>query len=851
MREMNLWKVFPWETQLFDSHTVHVNPVLKTLANEEPVPAVTEDALVGSMDESVLRVYPSQLVMFHPLKNMLGFEACLTLQSWSQNVLFYQVKLMRGPQVGEFGTLNSMEKRSVRLSLPVEWAMFGHRIWCMVVAFPVPSDVVDIVSYGLYKVPLSGEYHRRECLVLSNDDVGAPGLVECFSDMPVDLNLEIVSLQFECPEVQFERLQPKQEKHLRICFWISGDTDFGERKTSQNGNFLSLETIMQLLSLRKDQVVIMAAALPSCSPNAEVHDMSAVFLDCFGRKEFHRISMSGKGRDVMENDHLLRSPSQPDVLGRIWQMFGLQTDVLGDSLCDLAGNFSRRLPGGGSVREHPNKPVPTFSQLQFLNPQPGCEEVPGTFLENGQDFMSGSASVQSHRQRPTKVALPPVYSVLSTEGQSVYKSVATILPDIVTLFYEPGGHLYKGTLRLLLTTEVCSAFVYKVLTCYPECMGASKPVGIVFGDSSVLEQTVEISSLKEALPSQIIFQVVPVQGTGDLKKQPLSDGELDTLLLACSKDHMQSYVVGCQSASHSQQVMHWLENARWSAKSVGLAVTAFLAALVLSCAVHGPLGDGFLEVARFPTSLDDFGIYAVFTTTDDHWCIRETLWSWLVFTPLRVAVYWAHVAAGLKQEVSDVSVSGGSWKSWLGLEPKPGVWKSVWIMIQQFGESVFSIDGLGAFCALLSAVALVAVGSFGSTSSSSPVLRSRNILCLAGIFCSFLPCVASGQCRFPCPLSVFLSIPAALSVSLLATVGWCAWKVPSRRNATTWSICLLQLSFVYFCCKFGSSFQFRTWDVFVAYAFVGVSTVLLLSLDLLSVGCIGDWATSVLGKLLS
>ncbi|CAG0925653.1 unnamed protein product, partial [Notodromas monacha] len=91
---------------------------------------------------------------------------------------------------------------------------------------------------------------------------------------------------------------------------------------------------MQLLSLRKDQVVIMAAALPSCSPNAEVHDMSAVFLDCFGRKEFHRISMSGKGRDVMENDHLLRSPSQPDVLGRIWQMFGLQTDVLGDSLCD-------------------------------------------------------------------------------------------------------------------------------------------------------------------------------------------------------------------------------------------------------------------------------------------------------------------------------------------------------------------------------------------------------------------------------------------------------------------------------------------------------------------------------------
>jgi hypothetical protein len=53
-----------------------------------------EEVLIGSTDSAFLRVYPSQLVIFHEQRNGLGYEAVLTLQNVCSTTVFFHVRVL-------------------------------------------------------------------------------------------------------------------------------------------------------------------------------------------------------------------------------------------------------------------------------------------------------------------------------------------------------------------------------------------------------------------------------------------------------------------------------------------------------------------------------------------------------------------------------------------------------------------------------------------------------------------------------------------------------------------------------------------------------------------------------------
>ena len=71
---------------------VQANQVLRSAATEPHLSILEEEVLLGSTDSAFLRMYPTQLVIFHEQRNGLGYEAMVTLQNVCSTTVFFNVK---------------------------------------------------------------------------------------------------------------------------------------------------------------------------------------------------------------------------------------------------------------------------------------------------------------------------------------------------------------------------------------------------------------------------------------------------------------------------------------------------------------------------------------------------------------------------------------------------------------------------------------------------------------------------------------------------------------------------------------------------------------------------------------
>ncbi len=82
--------------------------------------------------------------------------------------------------------------------------------------------------------------------------------------------------------------------------------------------------------------------------------------------------------------------------------------------------------------------------------------------------------------------------------------------------------------------------------------------------------------------------------------------------------------------------------------TLGLCALLVLLLALVAIQSPAPLPGALLEIARFPQTFTKTGVLSLYVpAADNHWCERESLVSWVVFTPMRVIHFWVSAVVGI------------------------------------------------------------------------------------------------------------------------------------------------------------------------------------------------------------